>query len=148
MGTTPEIRGRRRKRILYLVGLALLVFAGLSLISIVLRAPPRSGRVDLAGQQVSVTIEMAPDPPKTGPIPVQVSVFDNQGGPALLDHVAVRYGVAEQPPAEAAATPVAPGVYRTEIEFTNVGKGWIEISIRRGTARAQLRFPADVRPNI
>lgn len=148
MGTSPQMRGRRRKRALYLVGLALLVFAGLSLISIVLRAPPRSGRVDLAGQQVSVTIEMAPDPPKTGPIPVQVSVFDNQGGPALLDHVAVRYGVAEQPPAETVAAAVAPGVYRTEIEFTNVGKGWIEISIRRGTARAQLRFPADVRPNI
>ncbi|MGH2374536.1 MAG: hypothetical protein ACRDIC_13850 [bacterium] len=147
--TTGERPARRRRRALYLLGLALLVFAALSLANTVLRAPSRSGVIDLAGQPVRITVSMVPDPPKTGPIPLQVVITDNAGVPAPVDQVIVRYGMEQGTPAEAVAmSGTSGGVYRVQIEFAGVGGGWIEIDLRRGIARGQLRLAVDVRPNI
>ncbi|MGH2404274.1 MAG: hypothetical protein ACRDGN_07390 [bacterium] len=139
----------RRKRTLYLLGLALLAFAALSLANTVIRAPSRSGAIDLAGQPVRITVSMVPDPPKTGPIPLQIILTDNAGVPASVDQVIVRYGTAGEAPTEAVATSAATeGIYRTQIEFAGVGTGWIEISVQRGNARGKLVLPVEVTPNI
>ena len=140
---------RGRKHALYLAGLALVAFAAFNLANTVLRAPSRSGVIDVAGQPLTITVRMMPDPPKTGPIPLEILVKDTAGEPVALDQVVVRYAMAEQAPAEAVATPGASrGIYRAQIEFGGVGRGWIEIDIRRGSARGQLRLAVDVRPNI
>ena len=147
--TGDGLRARRRKQTLYLVGLTLIGFAALSLASTVFRAPAHSGAIDLAGQQVRVAVSMVPDPPKTGPIPLQVMITDSTGSPAAVDQVIVRYGMAERMSGEAiAASGASGGVYRAQIEFASVGRGWVEITVRRGNARGQLRLPVDVRPNI
>lgn len=151
-GPTPAERrgtaGRRRKGMLYLAGLALLIFAVLTLTTIIVRTPARSGAVDLAGAQLLVTLRMAPDPPKTGSLPIEVLISDGKNRAVSVDAVTVRYGAAQQAPAEVAAQGVSVGVYRTEIRFTNVGRAWVEVALRRGSAQGQVRFTADVRPNI
>ncbi|MGH2452421.1 MAG: hypothetical protein ACRDF5_01480 [bacterium] len=142
------MKGRRRKQVVYLAGFGVILFAGLALLNTVLQTPPRSGAVDLAGTQVQVTIRMAPDPPRTGPIPVEVVLTDNRQRSVPVDGVTLRYGAERQRPDLARTSPVAPGVYRTEIKFLNVGPAWLEVIIRRGTSTGRLTFPVDVRPNI
>ncbi len=130
------------------MGFSIVPVAGAALLATVLRAPPRSGAVDLSGAQVQVTIHLAPDPPKTGPIPVEVVLTDNRLRAILVDDVRIRFGAERQPPQTVTANPVAPGIYRAEVTFLNVGRAWLEVIVRRGASTGRLTFPADVRPNI
>lgn len=139
----------RRRRIIYLIGLALVGVAAWSLATVVLRAPARSSYIVVGGVQLRVTVTMVPDPPKTGPIPTDVVITDAAGTPIPVDEVIVRYGMAEGAPRSWQAAPGASaGLYRTRIEFGNVGRGWVEVEVRRGRALGLFRFPVDVRPNI
>lgn len=133
---------------LYLVGLAFAGVAVMTLAVTVLRMPERSAGVDLGGAKVLVTLRLAPDPPKTGPIPVEVVITDGRSRSVSVDAVTVRYGTEQQAPAEVSAQAVSAGVYRTEITFNSVGRGWVEVALRRGSSQGQVRFTADVRPNI
>ncbi|MGH2425052.1 MAG: hypothetical protein ACRDF1_02040, partial [bacterium] len=135
--------------VLYLAGLAFVAFALLTLALTVFRVPGRSAEVSLGGQQIRVTIGMVPDPPRTGPIPLQITIRDKSGNPVDVEEVLVGYGMEGDPGARTVATPAASaGLFRAQIGFVRVGQGWIELDVRRGQARAPLRFPVDVRPNI
>lgn len=142
-------RDARRRRIIYVIGLVLVGVAGWSLAAAVLRAPPRSSYIVVGGVQLRVTVTMVPDPPKTGPIPTEVVISDDAGTPIAVDEVVVRYGMdGGASDSRVAAPGASAGLYRTRIEFGNVGKGWVEIVMRRGREGGLFRFPVDVRPNI
>lgn len=138
-----------RRTALYFGGLVLIIFAVASLAASLLQTPRRSGEIIVQGQPVRISFTTVPDPPKTGPIPIQVTVVDAAGSPAVMDQVVVRYGSAGDSGRERIAVPGASGgVYRAQIEFGAVGKAWIEIIVRRGPATGRLTFPVEVRPNI
>lgn len=144
-----DLSSSGRRTALYLGGLALIIFAVASLAASILQTPQRSGEIVVQGQPLRISVTTVPDPPKTGPIPVQVTVVDAAGNPTVTDQVVVRYGSAGDSGKEQVAVPGATGgVYRAQIEFGAVGRAWIEIVVRRGPATGRLTFPVEVRPNI
>jgi len=115
----------------------------------VFRIPARSAEASLGGQQIRVTTGTVPDPPKTGPIPLQIRIADRSGNPIAVEEVRVSYGMASDAGTQTVALPAASaGLYRAQIGFAKVGDGWIELRLRRGDVRTTLRFPVSVRPNI
>ena len=132
----------------YIAALALLAFAALTLVATVLRAPQHVGAVEVAGQVVQMRIGLTPDPPKTGPVPVQITLTDPQGRLLPAEDVLVRYGMARQDAREIRAGRISPGLFQAEVWFSDVGAGWIEVAIRLGRSEGRLRLPVQVRPNI
>lgn len=142
-------RGHRARRGLYLVGVGLIAFAAASLAAAVLRAPRHGGTLDFAGQVVQLRVSFTPDPPKTGPVPVRITLTDSTGNPLAADEVRVRYGLTAEEGKETLALPGAsPGLFRAQVSFADVGSGWIEVIVRGAGSEGRLRLPVVVRPNI
>lgn len=155
MSTGPDhpadeaIRARRTRVGFYLIGLGLVLFATLTLAVTVLRAPRHSGTIEVAGQLVQLRVGLIPDPPKTGPIPVQITLTDSTGSPVAAEEVLVRYSMTRQEAQETRALPGASaGIFQAQVRFADVGSGWIEVVVRLGRSEGRLRLPVEVRPNI
>lgn len=143
------IRARRTRLGLYLIGLGLVAFAALTLAATVLRTPRHSGTIEVAGQPVQLSVSLIPDPPKTGPIPVRITLTDPAGSPVAAEEVLVRYGMTRQEARETRALKGASaGIFQAQVRFADVGAGWIEVVVRLRRSEGRLRLPVEVRPNI
>src|SRR5712692_3422075 len=100
----PVPRGHWLPRLcVELISLALTVF----------RIPARSAEASLGGQQIRLTAGTVPDPPKTGPIPLQIRIADSSGNPIAVEEVRVSYGMASDAGTQTVALLTASaGLYR------------------------------------
>lgn len=145
-GVRPRGRGGW---IWYVVGIALIGFALLSLLRSVREAPARQLPAALDGVgTVLVTLRLTPDPPKVGAIPIRIEVTDARGIGVAVDGKVTLLSAAPGSRSSIALQRLAQGAFQGTVLFPSVGAWWLEAELESGQAATRVRFPVRVVANI
>lgn len=133
----------------YAVGIGLIGFALLSLARSVREAPARQLRAELTGVgTVLVTVQLTPDPPKVGTIPLRIEITDARGIGTGVDARATLVSSVSGPRTDIALQRTAQGAFQGTVLFPSVGAWWVDVELASRQARTRIRFVVNVAANI